>query len=135
MSNISGSGWKVTQVGYDGHNATDLAIAMNQRRNNEDFCVEIFQSCSGQNLAVKGFRDLLAQGKLVMEESPLAMWCLANAVETVNGNGDSRLSKKHKDDTERIDPVAAAMNALTLALLRRNNPTLADRIRQGGWSM
>ena len=128
-------GWEVTQVGYDGHNATDLAIAMNQRRINEDFCVEIFQSCSGQNLAVKGFRDLLVQGKLVIEESPLAMWCLANAVETVNGNGDSRLSKKHKDDTERIDPVAAAMNALTLALLRRNNPTLADRIRQGGWSM
>ena len=29
----------------------------------------------------------------------------------------------------------AAMNALTLALLRRENPTLADRIRQGGWTM
>ena len=128
-------GWKVIQTGYDGHNATDLAIAMNQRRSNEDFCVEIFQSCSGQNLAVKGFRDLLAQGKLVIEESPLAMWCLANAVEVTNGNGDSRLSKKHKDDSERIDPLAAAMNALTLALLRRENPTLADRIRQGGWTM
>ena len=128
-------GWKVTQTGYDGHNATDLAIAMNQRRSNEDFCVEIFQSCSGQNLAVKGFRDLLVQGKLVIEESPLAMWCLANAVEVTNGNGDSRLSKKHKDDSERIDPLAAAMNALTLALLRRENPTLADRIRQGGWTM
>lgn len=130
-----GRGWKVVQTGYDGHNATDLAISMAQRRNNEDFCVEIFQSCSGQNLAVKGFRDLLVQGKLVIEESPLAMWCLANAVEAVNGSGDSKLSKKHKDDTERIDPVAAAMNALTLALLRRNNPTLADRIRQGGWTM
>ena len=128
-------GWKVIQTGYDGHNATDLAIAMNQRRSNEDFCVEIVQSCSGQNLAVKGFRDLLVQGKLVIEESPLAMWCLANAVEVTNGNGDSRLSKKHKDDSERIDPLAAAMNALTLALLRRENPTLADRIRQGGWTM
>ena len=128
-------GWKVIQTGYDGHNATDLAIAMNQRRSNEDFCVEIFQSCSGQNLAVKGFRDLLVQGKLVIEESPLAMWCLANAVEVTNGNGDSRLSTKHKDDSERSDPLAAAMNALTLALLRRENPTLADRIRQGGWTM
>lgn len=130
-----GHGWQVVQTGYDGHNATDLAISMAQRRSNEDFCVEIYQSCSGQNLAVKGFRDLLVQGKLVIEESPLAMWCLANAVETTNGSGDSKLSKKHKDDTERIDPVAAAMNALTLALLRRNNPTLADRIRQGGWTM
>ena len=128
-------GWRIAQTGYDGHNATDLAISMNDRRSNEDFCVEIYQSCSGQNLAVKGFRDLLMQGKLVIEESPLAMWCLANAVETVNGNGDSRLSKKHKDDTERIDPLAACMNALTLALRRRNNPTLADRLQSGTWSM
>ena len=60
---------------------------------------------------------------------------LANAVETVNGNGDSRLSKKHKDDTERIDPLAACMNALTLALRRRDNPTLADRLQSGTWSM
>lgn len=128
-------GWRIAQTGYDGHNATDLAISMNDRRSNEDFCVEIYQSCSGQNLAVKGFRDLLMQGKLVIEESPLAMWCLANAVETVNGNGDSRLSKKHKDDTERIDPLAACMNALTLALRRRDNPTLADRLQSGTWSM
>lgn len=128
-------GWRIVQTGYDGHNATDLAISMNDRRSNEDFCVEIYQSCSGQNLAVKGFRDLLVQGKLVIEESPLAMWCLANAVETVNGNGDSRLSKKHKDDTERIDPLAACMDALTLALRRRDNPTLADRLQSGAWSM
>lgn len=128
-------GWRITQVGYDGHNATDLAIAMCDRRSSADFCVEIFQSCSGQNLAVKGFRDLLMQGLLVIEESPLAMWCLANAVEQVNGVGDSRLSKKHKDDTERIDPVAACMDALALALRRRNNPTLADRLKSGTWSM
>ena len=128
-------GWRIAQTGYDGHNATDLAISMNDRRSNEDFCVEIYQSCSGQNLAVKGFRDLLMQGKLVIEESPLAMWCLANAVEAVNGNGDSRLSKKHKDDTERIDPLAACMNALTLALRRQDNPTLADRLQSGTWSM
>lgn len=128
-------GWRITQVGYDGHNATDLAIAMCDRRSSADFCVEIFQSCSGQNLAVKGFRDLLMQGLLVIEESPLAMWCLANAVEQVNGVGDSRLSKKHKDDTERIDPVAACMDALALALRRRSNPTLADRLKSGTWSM
>lgn len=128
-------GWRITQVGYDGHNATDLAIAMCDRRSSADFCVEIFQSCSGQNLAVKGFRDLLMQGLLVIEESPLAMWCLANAAEQVNGVGDSRLSKKHKDDTERIDPVAACMDALALALRRRNNPTLADRLKNGTWSM
>ena len=127
--------WKVVEVDYDGHNATDLAIKIRDDRNNEDFCAEISQTCAGQNLAVKTFRELLLQGRLVIEESPLVMWCLANAVEITNNYGDIKLSKKHKDDTERIDPVAAVMNALARALVRRNSPTLADRIAQGEWSM
>ena len=39
------------------------------------------------------------------------------------------------NDTARIDPVAATMDALVLALLRRNKPTLNDRINQGVWGM
>jgi len=128
-------GWKVLEVCYDGHNATDLAIKMCERENNEDWCVEISQTCAGQNLAVKGFRELLLQGKIILEESGLALWCLANAVEIVNNYGDIKLSKKHKDDTQRIDPVAGMMNALARALIRRNNPTLSDRLEDEAWSM
>lgn len=128
-------GWRIEHVGYDGHNATDLAIKMNEDRNNEDFCVEIAQSCSGQNMAVKGFRELLLQGKIVIEANPLFIWCLGNAIEVVNNFGDVKLNKKHKDDTERIDPVAAVMNALSLALLRRNNPTLSDALEKGGFTL
>ena len=127
--------WNVLETDYDGHNATDLAIKMCQERNNEDFCVEIAQTCAGQNLAVKGFRELLLQDRIVIEENPLVMWCLANAEEIQNNYGDIKLSKKHKDDTERIDPVAAVMNALARALVRRENPTLADAIDQGTFSM
>ena len=64
-------GWQVEEVDYDGHNATDLAIRMNEDRNREDFCVEVAQTCAGQNLAVKTFRELLLQDRVVMEESPL----------------------------------------------------------------
>ena len=113
-------GWRVDEVDYDGHNATDLAIKMCQERNNEDFCVEVAQTCAGQNLAVKGFRELLLQGKLVIEENPLLMWCLGNAIEVQNNYGDIKLSKKHKDDTQRIDPVAAVMNALARVLVKRS---------------
>ncbi len=129
------AGWRLEEVDYDGHNATDLAIRMCEQRNNEDFCVEISQTCSGQNLAVKGFRELLLQDKLVIEENPLLLWCMGNAIEVVNNFGDVKLSKKHKDDTERIDPLAAVMNALARALIRRNNPSLADRIANGSWGM
>ena len=108
---------------------------MCQERNNDDFCVEISQTCAGQNLAVKGFRELLLSGRIVLEENPLVISCLANAIEIQNNYGDIKLSKKHKDDTERIDPVAAVMNALGRALVRRDNPTLADSIAAGTWGL
>lgn len=127
-SNRESCGWLIQEVDYDGHNATDLAIKMCEEENRDDFCVEIRQTCAGQNLAVKGFRELLLQGKIVMEYSPLAMWCLKNAVEVTNNFGDIKLSKKHKDDSQRIDPLAAAMNALSRALIFREQPSLEKAV-------
>ena len=110
---------QVEEVDYDGRNATDLAIRMNEDRNREDFCVEVSQTCAGQNLAVKTFRELLLQDRVVIEESPLVLWCLQNAIEIQDNYGNIKLSKRHKDDTERIDPVAAMMNALARVLVKR----------------
>ncbi len=128
-------GWKLVEVDYDGHNATDLAIKMCEERANENFCVEIAQTCAGQNIAVKGFRELLLQGKLVIEKNPLLIWCMGNAIEIQNNYGDIKLSKKHKDDTERIDPLAAIMNAVSRALLKKNTVNLSDVIIQGKFNM
>lgn len=129
-------GWKLLEVDYDGHNATDLAIKMCQERNNEDFCVEIAQTCAGQNLAVKTFRELLLQERVVIEENPLLMWCLANAIEVQNNYGDIKLSKRHKDDTERIDLVAAIMNGLARALVKRGGgPDINEHILDESWGI
>ena len=127
-------GWKVDEVDYDGHNATDLAIKMCGERNNEDFCVEVAQTCAGQNLAVKSFRELLLKGKIVLEENPMAIWCFGNAIEIQNNYGDIKLSKKHKDDTERIDPVAAAMNALARVLVKRPVSDLNTALERGDFT-
>lgn len=129
--------WLVLEVDYDGHNATDLAIQMREDRAREDFCVEIAQTCAGLNQATKRFRELLLQGKVVIEANPMALWCLGNAVEVVNNYGDIKLSKRHKDDSQRIDPVAAMMNALSRLLVRIDNHemNLADKIAAGEFGM
>ncbi len=135
LGNEAAHDWNLLHVAYDGHNATDLAISLGEQKSNEDLCVEISQTCAGQNMAVKGFRELLLQGKVVVEHNALLLWCFGNAEEVKNNYDDIKLSKKHKNDTQRIDLAAALMNALSLALLRRNKPTLADKISAGGWSM
>lgn len=59
---------------------------------------------------------MVLSGRIVAEYSPLFEWCLSNAEEVRNSNGDIKISKRNKDDTQRIDPVAALMNALTRLL-------------------
>lgn len=130
-------GWIVEEIDYDGHNATDLAIQMREERG-EERVVEIPQTCAGLNDATKRFRELLLQGRLVIEYSPLALWCMSNAIEVVNNFGDIKLSKRHKADTERIDPLAATLNALARLLVRIDQPVkrdLAQKIADGDFGM
>ena len=98
--------------------------------------MEVPQTCAGQNLAVKTFRELLLQDRVVIEENPMALWCLQNAIEIQNNYGDLKLSKRHKDDTERIDPVAAGMNSLARVLVKRApGSNINEHVQSEDWSL
>jgi len=130
--------WKIDEVDYDGHNANDMAIRIAEKLNSEDKVVEIPQTCAGLNLATKTLRDMVLadEEKIVFEYSPLLTWCLGNAIEVINNFGDIKLSKKHKDDTQRIDPVAAALNALARRLvIDINTPNVSDIIKRRGYAL
>ena len=103
--------WDIKEVDYDGHNAIDLAARLTDNLHGRPV-VEIPQTCAGLNIATKEFRNRVLTGKIIHDGSPLLAWCLSNAVEVVNNFGDIKLSKKHKDDTQRIDLIAAVLNAL-----------------------
>lgn len=127
--------WKVDEIDYDGHNAVDMAIRM-QETYGENKIVEIPQTCASLNQATKRFRELVLQGKIVAEYSPLLVWCLSNAIEIQNNYGDIKLSKKHKDDTQRIDPVAALMNALTRLIVKVDNTVdINEIIKRRGYAI
>lgn len=112
--------WGVEEIDYDGHNATDMAIRLRETYGEEKI-VEIPQTCAGLNQATKRFRELVLEGKIVHDGSPLFVWCLSNALEVKNNFGDIKLSKRHKDDSQRIDPVAALMNALARLIVKIDN--------------
>lgn len=127
-------GWTALEVDYDGHNAVDMAIRMQDHYNKPDKVVEISQTCAGLNQATKRFRELVLSGQVVAEYSPLLEWCLSNAIEVKNNFGDIKLSKRHKDDTQRIDPVAAMMNALARLIAKiDNNININKAIEERGY--
>lgn len=129
-------GWHIAEIDYDGHNAVDMAIRIRETLHSDEKVVEISQTCAGLNQATKRLRELILAGKVVCEYSPLLLWCMRNAIEVVNNFGDSKLSKKHKDDTQRIDPVAALINALARLIVKIDNKIDVDaRIKARGYAI
>lgn len=103
-------GWKIQEICYDPYNATHFA----QELADEGYImVETRQGVPTLSEPTKRFRELVLQGKIIHDGNPLLTWCLSNAVEQGDNNGNIKLSKKNKDDSQRIDLIAAVINAMT----------------------
>lgn len=108
-------GWQIEEICYDPYGARQFANDMTAQGYE---CVEIRQGYQTLSEPTKKFRELVLQEKIVHDGSPLLTWCISNAVEIVDANGNIKLSKKHKDDSQRIDLIAAVINAMVRALLK-----------------
>lgn len=107
--------WTIKEICFDPYNATHLA----QEFENEGYaCIEIRQGFQTLSEPTKFLRELVLQGRIVHDGSPLLTWCLSNAIEVTDSNGNIKLSKKHKDDSQRIDLAAALINAMVRAMLQ-----------------
>jgi phage terminase large subunit-like protein len=110
------NGWEYQEFCYDPYNATHFTQALVTDGYREEQMIEIRQGVQTLSEPTKKFREMVLQGKIVHCGNPLLAWCLSNAVEVVDNNGNIKLSKKHKDDSQRIDLAAAIMNAMVRAL-------------------
>lgn len=105
--------WKTKEICYDPYSARQFS---NDMTDEGYTCIEIPQRIGVLSEPTKRFRELVLQGKIVHDGSPLLTWCLSNAVEVKDNHENIKLSKKHKDDSQRIDLVAAIINALARAM-------------------
>jgi phage terminase large subunit-like protein len=113
----------ILEVCYDPYNASHFT----QELESEGYKrVEIRQGVQTLSEPTKKLRELILQGKVVHDGNPLLAWCLSNAVEVSDNNGNIKLSKKHKDDSQRIDLAAAVINAMVRALV--NEPETGGRV-------
>lgn len=106
-------GWRIQEICYDPYQATHYA---QQLESDGYVCVEIRQGVATLSEPTKLFREYVMQGKIVHDGSPLILWCFANAVEEIDNNGNIKLSKRVKDDSQRIDVAAAIINAFVRAV-------------------
>ncbi len=126
------NGWVVVEFTYDPYNATHFA---NEMADQGYTCVEIRQGVRTLSEPTKMFRELIAQGKIVHDGSPALTWCLANAVVEQDHNENIKLSKKHTSDTQRIDLLAAIINAMVRVQALREVRDISDEILSDDWGM
>lgn len=117
------NGVTILEECYDGHQAWHF---MQEREAAGKTVVEIRQGVQTLSEPTKYFRELVLQGRVVHDGNPLLDWCLSNAVEIVDSNGNIKLSKKHKDDTQRIDLLAAVINAMVRAMVNERPPDVSE---------
>jgi phage terminase large subunit-like protein len=109
--------WSYKEFCFDPYNATHFIQDLVNDGYDQDQMIEIRQGVQTLSEPTKKFREMILQGKVVHDGNPLLTWCLSNALEVTDNNGNIKLSKKHKDDSQRIDLAAAVINALVRALV------------------
>jgi phage terminase large subunit-like protein len=101
--------WVITEQDFDPWNATHYA--MEQKAAGYEV-VEVRQGIPTLGEPTKVFRDLVVAGKLVHDGSPMLRMCVANAVVKSDSNGNIKVLKPTENSPERIDLLAAILNAM-----------------------
>lgn len=122
----------VAELCEDPWNATHFANEMQELGYS---VVEIRQTMANLSEATKLFRELVAQGKIVHDGSPLLKWCVGNAVQIVDTKENIMLSKKKAGDTRRIDLIAALINALVRIQPLRDAVNYSEYIKSDEFGM
>jgi phage terminase large subunit-like protein len=113
----------ISEICFDDYNATHFAQELEM---DGYTMVKIPQTMKVLNGPTKFFRELVLRGKIVHDGSPLLTWCLSNAMEIEDTNGNIKLSKKNKDDSQRIDLIAAIINAMARAMIGAGNIDVSE---------
>ena len=86
--------------------------------------IEIVQGMKTLSEPTKDFRDMVYNRRVIHDKNPVLTWAMSNAVTREDHNCNFMLDKKKS--VERIDPVAATMNAHVRAMLNIDNTSVYE---------
>lgn len=110
---------KVRGLCCDPWNATQF---MNDMATDGYVTVEIRQGVQTLGGPTKDFREQVYMGNVVHDNNPVLTWAISNAVTKMDHNENIMLDKAKS--TERIDPIAAVLNAHVRAMVMGVEPDI-----------
>lgn len=115
--------WHIREIDHDPYGARQFSINMAAKGYEP---VEIPQQMRYLSEPTKKFRELVLEGKIVHDGNPLLIWCVSNAYAITDTKENIMLSKRHKDDSQRIDLLAAIINAMHRALFAQEGKSVYE---------
>jgi phage terminase large subunit-like protein len=110
---LGAEGWIPVETCLDPWNSTQFATDL---QSDGFVVVEIIQGIKTLSEPTKHFRESVLSGKVIHDGNPALTWAMSNAVTRQDHNENIMLDKSKA--TQRIDPVAALMNAHVRAMVR-----------------
>lgn len=121
--------YQVKQIGFDKWNATHLALQLEE----EGFeMIEVPQRITHLSIPTKEFREKVFNKKVTHLSDPMLRWAVNNCVLKIDEQENVMIGKKVS--VERIDPVAAIINAYSLAMYDENRFDINERIEKADFS-
>jgi phage terminase large subunit-like protein len=118
------NGWVIKEVCYDPYNATQFAQDMEHAGYE---VVEIRQGVQSLSEPTKNFRERVLEKKVLHNDDPVLSWAVGNAVYRQDHNENIMLDKDKS--RQRIDPIAATINAHVRAMVLQENMTSVYQTR------
>lgn len=112
MDIVTRNNWIVRELCFDPWNCQQMA---NELADEGFECIAIIQGLKTLSEPTKSFRDLTYERKILHDGNPVLEWAISNAVTRCDYNENMMLDKDKS--TERIDPIAAIINAHVRAIV------------------
>ncbi|WP_036689387.1 terminase large subunit [Paucisalibacillus globulus] len=125
---VNGRGYDVQEICYDKWNATHFAQIMEQHGFE---MVEIPQMLRHLSGPTKEFRASVYNKKVIHFDDPLLNWAIGNAIQKMDAQENIMLDKSKS--TERIDPIAAIINAFSRAMSNETNDLSSHFLNNWGF--
>lgn len=118
--------YQVESIGFDVWNATAVANDLAAQDAAAVPLVEIPQNTGGMYPGAKKLEELVYAKRLRHGGNPLLRWCAGNVALLYDTNGNFRPDKKRSKQNGRIDPIVAAVMALSRAVLHEPERDIND---------
>jgi len=125
---LRNEGYDIQEVNYDKWNATHFAQMMEMQGFE---MVEIPQMLRHLSGPTKDFRKFVYSNNIIHFNDPILTWAISNAVQKQDAQENIMLDKSKSK--ERIDPIAAVINAFSRAMTNETNDLSSHFLNN--WSM